>query len=531
MSNQNSKGGHREAGGQGNALARYRNWLAGLSRGQRIRYRALQAATVISVLIIAGFFVLQSWIRVPDLPGVDPGGSGTNEEGDVSFEGAQTPDITRSGRKKGVYTFLVVGKDTAGGGNTDTMLLITYDTKEKTIHGLNLPRDTMLNVSTASKRLNAVYNYNKGKDKTTQVEKGMAALKKEAAHLTGITPDFYVIVEWEAIGELVDALGGVEFEVPFNMDYDDPTPGQDLHIHQKAGLRLLSGDDAMQVIRHRKNNDGSHSNGDVGRLKIQQDFLKAVAKKCLQPATFLKVPALAEIFTENVTTDLTIGNILAFAQLASGMDPDEDVSFATAPIGASFQYRGASLITLNEKKLLEVLNGGMNPYLREIQASDLQLVYRKSNGSFGVTNGALADTKMGQVPSAAPAKPPVEEEEPVDTPDDSQAGGGDTSQGGGASSGGSPDSQGPDGSGGTEPPSGDGQQSGQTGGGNTSQGGSASQGGGTGSGSSPIGAIDPDQVLPDPHANVSQDIKGPTNDTNNSMAVLPSRPKPVEQAA
>ena len=66
-----------------------------------------------------------------------------------------------------MYTFLLVGKDTAGGGNTDTMILLTYDTVNKKMYGLSLPRDTMVNVSTTSKRLNAVYNYNKGKDKST----------------------------------------------------------------------------------------------------------------------------------------------------------------------------------------------------------------------------------------------------------------------------------------------------------------------------------------------------------------------------
>lgn len=525
MSNENSRHRQRGSDSQGNILARYwrhyQNWLAGLNRGQRIRYRALQAATVISIFIIAGFIVLKAWIRVPDLPGLNPDSSGADVVGDTSFEGAETPDITRSGRKEGVYTFLLVGKDTAGGGNTDTMLLITYDTKAKTLRGLNLPRDTMVNVSTNSKRLNAVYNYNKGKDKTTQVEKGMTALKQEVAHLTGITPDFYVIVEWKAIGELVDALGGVEFDVPFDMNYDDPTPGQDLHIHQKAGLRLLSGDDAMQVIRHRKNNDGSHSNGDVGRLKIQQDFLKAVAKKCLQPATFLKAPSLAEIFAENVTTDLTVGNILAFAQMARGMNPDEDVSFHTAPLGGSFQYRGASLITLDQTKLLEVLNDGMNPYLREIQASDLQLIYRNSNGSFGVTSGTLADAKMGKAQTATTTKPAVEDEEPADSSQD----GSDTSQSETASPGTTADGQLPN-SGETTTQPEDGQtEPGDDSSSDTSQGGSASS-----QGSTPIGTIDPDQVLPDPNAGVSQDIKGAASGTNDSVAVLPSWPKPLGQA-
>jgi LCP family protein required for cell wall assembly len=394
MSNRANKNGKREDNSRLSAFAQYKAWVAGLTKGQRIRYRVLQGATVAAILVIVAFFGLRSWVKVPELP--DFGAHGSEDGTGDGFEGAEIPDIAKSGRKEGVYTFLVVGKDTAGGGNTDTMLLLTYDTEAKTIHGLNLPRDTMVNVSTTGKRLNAVYNYNKGKDKATQVEKGMAALKQQVAYLTGITPDYYVIVEWEAVGKLVDALGGVEFDVPFDMNYDDPTPGQDLHIHQQAGLRLLDGDDAMQVIRFRKNNDGTHSNGDVGRLKIQQDFLKAVAKKCLQPATFLKLPELAKIFSENVTTDLTLGNILAFAQLANGMDAEEGVSFETAPIGASFNYKGAAMITLDADKLLEILNDGMNPYLRNIQSSDLQLLYRNSDGTFSVTSGTLADPKMGQ---------------------------------------------------------------------------------------------------------------------------------------
>jgi hypothetical protein len=126
----------------------------------------------------------------------------------------------------------------------------------------------------------------------------------------------------------------------------------------------------------------------------------AVAKKCLQPATFLKVPSLAQIFTENVATDLTVGNILAFAQLAYGMDAEEGVSFSTAPLAADFLYRGASLVTLDGEQLLEVLNADMNPYLRDIRLDDLELLVRQSNGSFRVTSGTLADERMGQASSS-----------------------------------------------------------------------------------------------------------------------------------
>ena len=156
MNEHRNRSGRRVAqGGKKTGLwAQYRQWLAGLDRGQRIRYRLLQAAVIVSLVIIAAFFILQSWIRVPQLPSVDSE-NGDILSGDVSGE---MPDVAKSGRKDGVYTFLLVGKDTAGGGNTDTMILLTYDTVNKKMYGLSLPRDTMVNVSTTSKRLNAVYN-------------------------------------------------------------------------------------------------------------------------------------------------------------------------------------------------------------------------------------------------------------------------------------------------------------------------------------------------------------------------------------
>ncbi len=430
MMEENKKHGARQAPGL-SPWARYKAWLAGLDRGSKIRFRILQAAVVLALAAVAGYAALSAWIKVPEVPNDARGEQlGTANSSQELPEPPNGTPSTGNGRKDGVYTFLVAGRDVMS-GSTDTMLLVSYNTVEKTVFGLNLPRDTMVNVSTASKRLNAVYSYNRGKDKAAQAENGMAALKEEVAKLTGIIPDFYVVVEWEAVGELVDALGGVEFEVPFNMDYDDPY--QNLHIHQKAGLRVLSGDDAMQVIRHRKNNDGSHSNGDVGRLQVQQDFLRAVAKKCLQPSTLLKIPSLAQIFLDNVKTDLTIGNIIAFAQLANGMDAESGVDFETAPLAASFSYNGASMVTLDGEKLLEIVNEELNPYTRQIKLSDLELLYRKSNGSFGVTSGTLVDSGFSRpyVPQAAkPAAEPGGKTEETEGPQTAQPGDGQPADGG-----------------------------------------------------------------------------------------------------
>ncbi len=491
MSEYNDKHGRREAPG-GFSLkkwwAGYRGWVASLDRGARIRYRVYQGLSVAALLVIALVLFLQSWIKLPEVPVPPEPGTGSEgppsqsgEPAGLEYEGAELPSVTKSGRKPGYYTFLLVGKDTSS-GLTDTMMLVTYDTQGKKINAISLLRDTMVNTSGKTggqKRLNAVYNRNRGDKNLSEkerIETGMTALKKEVSRLTGIYPDFYVMVEWEAIGRLVDAVDGVEFEVPFDMDYDDPY--QDLHIHQKKGLRVLDGRDAMEVIRFRKSNDDAPYKikmGDLERTQIQRDFLTAVLKKCLTPEILLKLPTLVDIFVDNVDTDLTVGNILAFAQLAIGMDVDSGVNFVSMPC-YMVSYGGASLVCAQEKELLELLNDGINPYLDEIRSSDLQLMYQKSNGAFGVTNGTLADPAVGRVYVA----PKPEPEEP------------DSSQEPGDSSGEeNPDaSTPPDSSGEETPPPGD-----------------ASEPGGTeepGAVTDPpgIGEIDPGVVFPDPSPDI-----------------------------
>lgn len=442
--------GKREAAKSRSSLktwwAQHREWVAGLDKKQRRRYRLFKILVVISVLILALYLFLRAWIRLPEVPdppqpvvpgdsSASPSGSGSQSEPAVQYEGAELPEVVWSGRKEGYYTFLVVGQDQISGA-TDTMLLFTYDTKGQKVSAISLLRDTMINTSAGSKRLNTVYARNRGgRDlpEEERVEKGMAALKMEVSKLTGIYPDFYVLVKWEAIGELVDAIGGVEFEVPFLMNYRDPY--QDLVIYQEPGLRVLDGRDAMEVIRFRKNSDGSHQLGDVGRTEIQRDFLTAVLKECLTPEILLKLPALAQIFMDNVDTDLSIGNILAFAQLAVGMDTEKDVKFVSMPCDGAW-YRGASMVVARQDELLELLNDGLDPYLREIRASDLQLIYKKSGGGYDVTNATLADPAMGRV---QPPAQPVDEEPGEDPEGDEPAGsgGGDTSQGSAPEDGGS----------------------------------------------------------------------------------------------
>lgn len=179
------------------------------------------------------------------------------------------------------------------------MLLASYDVTNQKATVMSIPRDTMVNIPYDIKRINAVYNYGGGGDE------GIQALYKEISQLVGFEPDYQIVVEWEAVGEIVDAMGGVWFDVPRDMNYDDPY--QDLHIHQEKGYRLLSGDDAMQVLRYRHDNNMKYGypDGDLGRIKTQQAFLQAVVEQMLQVKNITKISQFAKVFEKNVETDLS----------------------------------------------------------------------------------------------------------------------------------------------------------------------------------------------------------------------------------
>lgn len=366
------------------------------SRNGRILLRVLIGIAVVMVALSVAYSAL---VQAPKVPQSQQVGAAAEMQG---------------GRRSGVYTFLLVGRDTAGGGNTDTMVLVSFNAKKKRVNAMSLPRDTMVNVSWRNKKLNTVYNYNKGKDKATQVENGMAALKEHVGKLTGVIPDFYAMVEWEAVGQLVDAVGGVEFDVPYDMNYDDPE--QDLHIHQEKGLRRLNGEDAMEVIRWRKNNGkyGNFQIGDAGRMEIQQDFLTAVMKECLQAKHLVNFTAFAEIFTKNVETDLSVGNMVWLAQKAMGINMAEDVFFCTMPY--TNYSRGTAYVLPAVEDMLAIINNGFNPYEDEITADELEVIQRKANGSLYLTSGTFADKSLGKSGTPAPKPKPEPDPEPVPEP-------------------------------------------------------------------------------------------------------------------
>ena len=383
-------------------------------------------AAVLAVALAVTLAHRSLFVR-PELPKRNDPQNAMDADGDGQPDGPEAIDYgdgirPRGGdgerKSKDYWTVLILGRDTGGGGNTDTMLLASYDVTNQKATVMSIPRDTMVNVPWDIKRINSVYNY------YGQGEKGIQYLYKEIAQLVGFEPDFQVVVEWDAVGEIVDAIGGVYFDVPLDMNYEDPY--QDLSIHQTKGYRLLSGDDAMQVLRYRHDNNMKHgyAEGDLGRIKTQQAFLKAMVEQVLQPKNMTKAGPLIEAFNKNVETDLSFQNILWFAQSAVlGGLKMEDVNFVTMPNTSKYVYSRSidkltngrdkmqSYVVPNARKLLELVNNELSPFEETFTLADLDVMSVNADGSISSSTGYVEDKPAALPP---PSDKPEEEEPTVD---------------------------------------------------------------------------------------------------------------------
>ena len=337
-----------------------------MSRNKR-KTSAIQA---VAVTTIAALFILTALFGLykcfSQEPIVKTGDSAAIPAEDPSA--AQEPKgqdeasrpLSSDERKPHFYTVLLAGLDDENGGS-DTNLLMALDAENGTINVVSLPRDTLLNVSWSVKKLNNAYHHG-----------GISQTRAEVSRLLGIPVDYYVTVDLRAFVELVDALDGVDFDIPVDMDYDDPE--QDLHIHFQAGPRRLTGQEALEVVRWRKNNDGSgYATADIGRIGTQQAFLTAVAKQTLQISNWDKIPGMAEIFAKWVETDLKLANLIWIGEQALTMG-SENIVFHTLPGDGAGWYKGGSYYVLDPEGTLELINAYFNPYQRELTSEDMYIL-------------------------------------------------------------------------------------------------------------------------------------------------------------
>jgi LCP family protein required for cell wall assembly len=214
-------------------------------------------------------------------------------------------------------------------GLTDTIMLGSFDPETKKFDVISVPRDTYYDEG----REKYVTNGGPGFLKINSVlesegVKGAA----ESIHdvLQGVQINYYAVANYDGVAEIIDAIGGVPMDVPFNMHYTSAK--QNLYIDLKKGKQTLDGAHAIQFLRYRK----GYRNGDIGRVEAQQKFLKSAIKESMG----LNLPKIAQTVMENVDSDLDLRAILYLASKAAGMDSG-DVNMHMLP-GTDSRISGLS---------------------------------------------------------------------------------------------------------------------------------------------------------------------------------------------
>lgn len=293
-----------------------------------------------------------------------------NDKTIIDEENGDAVTIDPGQRISDYFTFLVCATD-IDETRTDNMMVIGFDTKNHKVNVLNIPRDVMCDngKTGANRKINAAYGSHQDIQNTM----------KEVKKVIGFTPDKYIVVNFDGIAQIVDTIGGIDYEVPFKMIYNDPV--QDLNIYFEPGMQHMNGEQVVEFLRWRHNDPGytdlqteGYDGGDESRIQKQQEFLMYLAKQILKPENILKAKSIAEAVFNNVKTDLTMGELVWMANQAMQVDT-ANIQMFTLPGYPANSYAGSdaflSFFFPNEEKTLELVNQYFNPYDKPITTLDV----------------------------------------------------------------------------------------------------------------------------------------------------------------
>jgi LCP family protein required for cell wall assembly len=275
----------------------------------------------------------------------------------------QAPEQTNDGlhtRKDGFYNILICATDEEE-LRTDTIMIASLDQENGTVSLTSLPRDTIVDNGQAVPKLNGVYGLAGGG------EAGAEALMDQVETLLGFRPDGYAVINYQIFKDVVDAMGGVTFDVPMDMTVDNANDPDDV-LEIAAGEQVLDGTMALGVCRYRY----GYLMADIQRQYVQQSFLKAMIQQLMSPKKLLKLPAVYSSAMDNIVTDLSGANIryLCVHVLLSGMN---DIQQNTLP-GEAVTYNGASCYGLYGQSVVDLVNQVMNPYEEPITLDDVHML-------------------------------------------------------------------------------------------------------------------------------------------------------------
>jgi LCP family protein required for cell wall assembly len=257
------------------------------------------------------------------------------------------------------------------GARSDTMMVVSIGDQAQCLNVLSIPRDTyvQLSESLGSDKINSAFSYG-----------GVRQTRETVQNFLGVPIDYYVIVKVHGAKKIIDALGGLSVDVEKDMDYDDNWGG--LHIHLKKGPQILSGEQAVGYARFRKDEEG-----DYGRMRRQQQVLRAVVRKMKDPGIITKFPAIAKAVKETLETDLSVEQMVDLAFLYKGFDQGK---MRTARVAGDDGFVGEAMVIIpyepeNQKIVRRLLKDSIDLGLKDIR---IRIINGTSESGLG---GQIAD--------------------------------------------------------------------------------------------------------------------------------------------
>lgn len=287
---------------------------------------------------------------------------GSTEQPPVEDQPQEPVVVNKKELKQDYYTILLAG--TVDSWNTDTMMLCAVDVKAGTVKLVSINRDTQVDVGIDIPKINAMYGW-----------KGPETMCQKVTEVTGIPINDYVVINMNSFIKVIDLIGGVDYNVPFDMVHRDIDEKFDINL--PAGYQNLNGKEALQFVRYR-----STSENDFGRVNRQKDFLVATMKQVLKKFSISQIEGYIQIFNDNVKTSMSVQEMVwYFTNVVSDLDFDEDVTSDTLPYYTTGywtnpnakKYATQSYVYLDAQQVVDYVNANINPYTTDLTVDDVHI--------------------------------------------------------------------------------------------------------------------------------------------------------------
>ena len=274
--------------------------------------------------------------------------------GESTTEPVDPNTLPRS--EQDIYNFLFIGKDRVA-LNTDVIMLINFNTSTKKIAVLQIPRDTYIQLGYYNGKINGLYAYYYLTNKNDS-EVAMRLLADALEQNLCIKIHNTAYIDLDGVTAIVDALGGVEVNVPSAISYYDYD--QRKHVVIPAGLQTINGKQSEQFIRHRS----TYLQADIGRGDAQKVFISGLIKKVKSDFNLTTISKLVENTFEYMSTDISLPDAVYFAKQLLGVDMSEIKFMSMIGCGAWSNPNGGGLsyYVMVRKNMREMIDTYFNIY-------------------------------------------------------------------------------------------------------------------------------------------------------------------------